>query len=119
MVIDSSVWLEIFLGGKRKNSCEKILSSESLVSVLSYYEIYKKLKLLLSEQLALETIGSLSHYSRVEITQEILLQAADLSIEYNLAMADSILLAQARVCNGVLLTLDNDFSGIPGVQVIR
>jgi predicted nucleic acid-binding protein len=118
MLIDSSVWLEIFLGGKHKDSCEKMLNSKSVVSVLSYYEVYKKLKLIFSEQIALEAVGSLSSYQRVEVTQEILLHAADIAIEY-LAMADSILLAQAKTYNWILLTLDNDFSKVPGVQVIR
>jgi predicted nucleic acid-binding protein len=119
MLIDSSVWLEIFLGGKHKDSCEKMLNSKSVVSVLSYYEVYKKLKLIFSEQIALEAVGSLSSYQRVEVTQEILLHAADIAIEYDLAMADSILLAQAKTYNWILLTLDNDFSKVPGVQVIR
>ncbi|MEW6055426.1 MAG: PIN domain-containing protein [Bdellovibrionota bacterium] len=47
------------------------------------------------------------------------LYAADLSIEFELAMADSLILAFAKEAGVSLLTLDNDFAGIPNVVVVR
>jgi hypothetical protein len=83
MLVDSSIWLEIFLGGDLKNLCKKVLNSESSVSVLSYLEVYKKLKLKFSEQAALEAIGSLGQYPCIEINQEVALLAGDLATEFN------------------------------------
>jgi len=44
------------------------------------------------------------------------LEAAELSAETKLAMADSVLLATARANGAVFWTQDRDFDGIDGVQ---
>jgi predicted nucleic acid-binding protein len=119
MLIDSSVWLEIFLKGALSISCKKLVRPEASISCISYFEVYKKLKLHFSEQLALEALGGLGNYTQIPLTSEIALLAADLAIEHKLAMADSFLLAQANHLKVPLITLDNDFSGVPGVQIIR
>jgi predicted nucleic acid-binding protein len=47
------------------------------------------------------------------------LSAAKISIELKLPMADSIILATARVHEAVVWTQDEDFDGIEGVQYIK
>lgn len=61
----------------------------------------------------------LSQNSVADLTSEIALTAADLSKEHKIGMADSIVLAHAQHVGGTLVTLDNDFSGMPGARVIR
>jgi predicted nucleic acid-binding protein len=119
MLVDSSIWLEIFLDGRLSEACRKAVTRDSVVSTLTYYEIYRKLCQKFSEPKALEAIGALSRYPQIGIDQEVALTAADLSIEHKLGMADSLLLAQARQLKTTLLTLDNDFAGIPGIKVLR
>ena len=120
MVVDSSVWLEIFLEGKLKDICRKtITSSKPKIPSLCLFEIYKKIKTQFSEGEALEAIGSLSQFIELPLTREVSLLAADLSLEFHLAMADSIVLAHARQQGEKLVTLDNDFANIPGVKVLR
>jgi predicted nucleic acid-binding protein len=119
MLLDSSVLLEIFLDGPLKEVCKKKLNTEVVISVISYYEVYRKLKVRPSEQMAMEAVGSLASFKIAEVDEECAIYAADLSIEHNLGMADSLLLAQARMLKVDLVTLDNDFVGLPGVQVIR
>jgi predicted nucleic acid-binding protein len=49
-------------------------------------------------------------------TQEIAINAAQISSELKIAMADSIILATARRYNAVLWTQEIDFEGLTGVN---
>lgn len=50
---------------------------------------------------------------------ELSLNAAKISLELRLPMADSIILATARAHNAVLWTQDSDFQGLEGVRYIQ
>lgn len=120
LVVDSSVWIEIAFSGSLTDVCEKAMErAEIFVPTLVVFEVYRKMKSKIGESIALEVIGALSGYRSLELTREIALLAADLSLEHRLATADSIVLAHARVQDTTLLTLDNDFAGQTGVRVLR
>lgn len=120
MVVDSSVWLEIFLEGEKYKECEKLIKKETLyVPSLILFELYKKIKTKVSEDIALECVSHLSQHTVVDLTRDVALLAGDLSLEYKLAMADSVVLAHSRLLSCPLVTLDNDFSSVPGVLVVR
>lgn len=120
MIVDSSVWIEIFFEGPLAIKCEQELVGKTIqIPTLVFYEVYKEIKAKASEELALQAIGFLSQYSQHELSREVALLAADLSLELNLGMADSLILAHARYLKEPFLTLDNDFAGAPGVKVLR
>jgi len=120
MVVDTSVWLSILLSQPLKSACLKEIKSKKIyIPSLCYYECFKKLRSECSDHEAMGAIATLRQFPQLDLTPEIALSAADISIEYNLAMADSFLLAHAKAANEMLLTLDNDFAGIPGVKVLR
>jgi predicted nucleic acid-binding protein len=54
-----------------------------------------------------------------DLTREIAVNAANISNEFKIAMADSIILATTRANNATLWTQDADFKGIGGVQYIE
>ena len=54
--------------------------------------------------------------SIVEITEDIALSAALISIEHKLPMADSLIYATARTHDATLWTQDNHFSGLSDVK---
>ncbi len=83
------------------------------------FEVYRKIKDKVSEDLALEAVATLSQHQLIPLDREIALLAADLSLEHQLAMADSLVLASAHFFAEPLLTLDNDFADLPGAVVIR
>ena len=120
-LLDSSVWIEIFSGGPKLKSCNKELKSASSVVVPAFvlYEVYKKIAKSVSEDQALSVVASMAQYNVVALTQDIALSSADLSLQHGLGMADSFVLGHAISANAVLVTLDNDFSGIQGVRVLR
>lgn len=120
MIIDSSVWIEIICDGPLRKKCEELIKDkEPLVPTLVIYEIYKKLKNQTSEEISLEAVGALSKYKTIDINRDVALLAGDISLEYDLGMADSLVLACARLYRTSLLTLDNDFASIPNVKVVR
>lgn len=120
MVVDSSVWLEILRSGPLRAECERqIQKGKTKVPTLVLFEVYKKIKVKASEDLALEAVAALSRYELVDLNREIALLAADLSIEHDIGMADSLVLACAQFLGEPLVTLDNDFAGIGGAIVIR
>lgn len=53
-----------------------------------------------------------------DLTEEIALTAADLSLEHGLAMADAMMLSFARACTATLISTDSGFEGIEGVTVL-
>ncbi len=121
LVLDSSVWIEILNRGPLVKTCTQLLKNAEKVCVptLVLFEVYKEVTSSRSEDQGLSAIGLLSQHEVVDMTREIALAAADLSLHHELAMADSIVLAHAQQVGGVLITLDNDFAGISGAQVLH
>lgn len=121
-VVDSSVWLEILGCGEMETQCKEGLKkfNELCVPTTVMFEVYRKISKQLGEQdVALSVISYLSQYRVLDLDKSIALAAADLSIEYKLGMADSIVLAHAHHENAILLTLDYDFSKIPRTKNLR
>jgi predicted nucleic acid-binding protein len=54
----------------------------------------------------------------VDLSASISILAAKISLEHELPMADSIILATARLYEAAVWTQDSDFEGIDGVQYI-
>jgi predicted nucleic acid-binding protein len=119
-LVDSSGWLEYF--GKGKNSAffaPVIQEIETLVvPTLSLYEVYKKIVLQRDEEEALSAMGWMAAGKIVDLTREIALAAAVLSLEQKLPMADSVILATAQLYNATLWTQDEHFKEIEGVKYI-
>ncbi len=120
-VLDSSVWIELLNKGPLLKECTKVLKNAQriIVPTLVLFEVYKKIAACHTEDQALSAIALLSQHEVMDMTREIALAAADLSLQKRLAMADSIVLAHAQQSGAVLVTLDNDFVGISDTQVIR
>ncbi len=120
-VVDSSGWLEYF--GKAENShfFAPVIQKTDLLIVptVSMYEVYKKIVLQRDEEEALSAIGWMSTGKIIELTQELALSAAVLSMEYKLPMADSMILATARAYDATLWTQDEHFKDLEGVRYIE
>jgi len=118
-LLDSSCWIEILREGPLAGACRKELRSPAIVPTLVIYEVYRKITTAVSEDQALSVVALMSQGRVVDLTRDIALSAADLSIQLKLPMADSMILAHARHENATLVTLDNDFARIRGVKLLR
>jgi predicted nucleic acid-binding protein len=54
----------------------------------------------------------------VDLTERIALLAANLSLQTKLPMADSVILATARIHDAHIWTQDEDFDGMDGVTFV-
>lgn len=119
-VIDSSGWLEYFADGRNADFFAPAIGSvaELVVPSISIYEVFKRVLQQRNESDALQAVAVMQQGLVVDLDMEIALNAAKISVELELPMADSIMLATARMCNATFWTQDADFKDIQGVQYI-
>jgi len=120
-VVDSSGWVEYFTKGTNtKFFIPPIQDSENLlVPSICIYEVFKRLLLDTGEENALLAVGIMCYGHEVELNRKIAIDAAQISIDLKLAMADSIILATVRAHDATLWTQDVHFKDIQGVRYIE
>ena len=117
-VVDSSGWLEYLANGEYAAFfAPAIRDSERLiVPTICLYEAFKHISLQRGEDAALEAVGVLYSGEVADVSAQIALHAAQLSPEHKLPMADSLILAIARLHHAALWTQDGHFAGLAGVE---
>jgi predicted nucleic acid-binding protein len=120
-VVDSSGWLEYFGGGNNAEVFARVVkkTADLVIPTVSMYEVFKRIASQRDEEEALKAIGLMSFGKVVDLTQGIALDAAVLSMEHKLPMADSIILATARAEKATLWTQDEHFEGLEDVKYIK
>jgi toxin FitB len=120
-VVDSSGWIEYFADGANADFFSPAIENtrDLLVPTLSLYEVFKRTRLLRDEGQALQVVTAMQQGRVVDLTPELALAAAELSIEHRLPMADSVILATARAHDATLWTQDEDFATIQKVRYVR
>jgi len=120
-IVDSSGWLEYFAGGTNANTFAPVIKATDtlVVPTVCMYEVFKRVLAQRGEEDALQAIGIMSLGHVVDLNQEIAVNAARISSELKIAMADSIILATTHAFEGTLWTQDADFKGIRGVKYIE
>ena len=83
---------------------------------LTLFEVFKRTSQIADETAALDAVAVMMQGTVVELTASLSLDAARLSLESGLAMADAIILATARSSVAVLWTQDAHFDGMDGVE---
>ena len=120
--IDSHGWIERFTNGPKARQynriIDKIRPDEIVTSVVVLYEVYRKVKQVKGEELALEAVAALSQTKVVPIDQTLSLEAADYSLSHGLHFADALIYATARHFDVELHTSDQDLKGLKGVVFV-
>ena len=120
--MDSYGWIERFTDGPRAPQFNRVIDgtepSEIITSVVTLYEVYRKVKEAKDEETALEAVAALSQTKIVDIDQTLSLEAADHSLEHGLHMADSLPHATAQHHDAELYTSDKDLKGLKGVTFV-
>ena len=117
-LIDSSGWIEYLCGGVYAEFFADPLESEEpfVVPSLSLYEVFKHVLRHEGREEALRVAESMKSGQIVDLDSSLALQAAELSVEHRLAIADSVILATARAFDAYLWTQDPDFEGLEKVH---
>jgi predicted nucleic acid-binding protein len=120
ILVDSSGWVEYFTDGgnaaKYGSYLEKL--SNVVTPTVVLYEVYKLVKRQRTEEEALLAAAQMQKTRLVPLSDSLALTAADLSLEFRLAMADSIVYATARAEDAELVTSDSDLKDLPGVTFL-
>jgi toxin FitB len=119
-VVDSSGWLEFFADGPNADFFAPAIENipELVVPSLSMYEVFKRVLQQRGEDEALQAAGVMAQGRVVDLNMTLAMNAAMISVDLRLPMADSIMLATARAYQATLWTQDADFQGIEGVQYV-
>ena len=120
-VVDSSGWLEYFANGRQADFFAPAITDDSnlIVPTICMFEVFKRLSIQRGKETALQGMGMLYRGQLAALSDEIALQAALLSLEHKLPLADSVILATAYAHNATLWTQDEHFRGLPGVEYIE
>ncbi len=116
-VVDSSAWIEYFVGGPLASRfAPHLVDVEEVVTpTIVLYEVYKLIRRERGEEEALVAAAAIGRTRLAPLTEVVALTAADLALEHRLAMADAIVYATARLEGVEVVTGDDDFRGLPGV----
>lgn len=117
-VVDSSAWLEYLADAPGADHFAAALEDTDnlIVPTICIYEVFKAVLRQRGEDAALETVALMKQGTTINLTDDLALQAAKISHEYKIPMADSIILATARAREAVLWTQDKDFKDIENVK---
>ncbi len=116
-VVDSSAWLEYLADGPNAAIFAKPIEATRslLVPSLSLFEVFKRVSQQRDEDEALRAVAVMEQGRVVDLDRATALEAARLSVQHRLAMADSVMLATALRSRAILWTQDSDFEGLSGV----
>ena len=117
-IVDSSGWLAYFADEPHAERFEKLVTDpDSIITpTIILYEVFKVVLRESGENEALQTVAAMKKGKVVDLTVPIALAASKLSLQYELPMADSIILATAKQFDAVVWTLDSHFKNIKGVK---
>ena len=120
-VVDSSGWLEYFAEGENAGFFAPVIEDieNLLVPVINVYEVFRRILQMQGVEKAELRIADLYKGRQVELTAPLALSAAQLSVEYKLPMADSLILAAARACDATLWTQDEHLKISPASSSAR
>jgi predicted nucleic acid-binding protein len=117
-IVDSSGWLAYFADTPNARHFLAPLhdSTALIVPTITIYEVFKVIHRESTENQALQAIVAMQKGTVVDLKAPLAISASKLSLEYNLPMADSIILATAQEFNAIIWTQDSDFKNIPNVK---
>jgi predicted nucleic acid-binding protein len=120
-VVDSCGWLEYFADGSNAAFFAPAIQDvdQLIVPTLCVYEVFKVVKVQRGKQAALHVVSMLYSGQILPLNDELALHAAEVSLEYRLPMADSIIYASARSQDATLWTQDEHFKDLPGLKYIE
>jgi predicted nucleic acid-binding protein len=117
-IVDSSGWLAYFADEPNaKHFLIPLNDTASLVvPTVTIYEVFKVVLRESSENEALQAAVAMRRGTVVDLTALLAIAASKLSLEHNLPMAGSIILATAKEFDATIWTQDSDFKKMDDVK---
>jgi predicted nucleic acid-binding protein len=115
--IDSSGWIAYFRDEPTADFfAAAIKDLELVVPSIVMYEVYKILRRSGADRRADLAAAQMKARRVVPLTDRLALAAAEVSLRHGLALADALVYATAQAVGATLLTGDEHFRGLPGVE---
>ena len=117
-LVDSSGWLEYFADGKNAGFFAPAIENTKLLVVASIncYEVFKRIAQQRDENAAMQAMAVMLQGTVVDLSADLAVVAAKIALDLKLPLADSVILATARLNRAIVWTQDADFAGIDGVK---
>lgn len=120
-LVDSSGWLEYFADSKNAKIFAPVIedSENLIVSTINLFEVFKKILKVKDENSAVEAVAIMEGVKVIDVSVSIAVEAALISYERKLPMADSLIYATALRNNAIIWTQDIDFKGLEKVRYFK
>ena len=116
-LVDSSGWVQHLIDGPLADAyAEHLAAGDLLVPTVVLYEVCKFMHREVSADAAAGVAARMKEERVVPLDEQLALEAAEVSLQHGLAMADAIVYATARFFEATLLTSDADFRDLPHVD---
>jgi predicted nucleic acid-binding protein len=121
VLIDTCGWIESFVKGPLTRVFSPYLQcvEDVLVPTIVQCELYRWARRERGDHYAAEVVSFLNSSKVIVLDTELAMLAGEVSAQYRLALADSIILATALKHKARLVTCDAHFESISGVEFHR
>jgi predicted nucleic acid-binding protein len=119
-VVDSSGWIEYFVAGPNSRFFAKSIEEvdELIVPTICLNEVFRWVARERTETEALRAVAHMQLGEVVELDSYLAIYAARLGLQAKLPLADSVVLATARLHQATLWTQDSDLEKFTEVKYI-
>jgi len=120
-VVDSSGWIEYFLGRPNAGFFRTVIhdTSKLLVPTVCLLEVIRYVTRTASRDAAQEAAAQMQRGSVISLDEDLAHLAAHLGLRHSLPLADAIVYATSQAHKATLYTQDKDFEKLPGVRYVR
>lgn len=116
VVLDSSCWIEYFLGTAAAEPYANTVATATLVvPSITIFEVSRDLLRRFDSEHTLRAISLMQQHTVVPLTADVALNAAQLAVNLKLSSADAIVCATAWQYRATLYTHDADLDGLDNV----
>ena len=117
-VVDSSGWIEYFVGGPNAGFFERPIheTGKLLVPSVTVLEVYRYVLSERGRGDALTVAAAMRQGRVIDLDRGLGIEAAELGASHGLPLAGSVIYATALVFDATLWTQDTDFEGLDQVE---
>jgi predicted nucleic acid-binding protein len=119
-LVDSSGWLEYFGDAPNADFFAPAIEDvpNLLVPTICILEVFRRVLQQRDEKAAFQVAAIMQQGHVVDMDSAVALNAARVGVDLKLPLADSVILATARIHNATIWTQDEDFKGLEGVRYV-
>ena len=117
-IVDSSCWIEYLMNTPIGDMVAEVIenSYKLIVPTITIYEVYKKLAAEKGDNYAMSIITYMQSGKVISLDSNLSVLSAQISRQYKLPMADSIIYAVSKQYSAIIWTADKHFKDFPGIR---